>query len=288
MSHFTVLVIGNDFEGQLEPYDEQIEAPEYCSGDVSEENKQRMIEYYNRKGKTKAKTFDFVYKKFGEEWDAGRCRKDKDGVWREYTTYNPKSKWDWYQVGGRWTGFFKMKSDTEGKTGEPGIMTDPAEEGFADAVIVGDVDFDSMRAEARKSAEEHYDKVMAVIGDLPINKTWEEMIEGVTDKDKLDKARDDYWAQERCVALKKAEIGGWNISPDDYMMTREEYTQQAEDNVGVPYAFVKDGKWYQKGEMGWWGMSSDEMTQAEWNAKVQELYNELPKETMLTLVDCHI
>ncbi|NCQ50294.1 hypothetical protein GW796_00025 [archaeon] len=27
---------------------------------------------------------------------------------------------------------------------------------------------------------------------------------------------------------------------------------------------VKDGQWYQKGEMGWWGCSTDEMTQDEW------------------------
>lgn len=33
--------------------------------------------------------------------------KDSDG---DTTTYNPKSKWDWYQVGGRWGGYFLLKN----------------------------------------------------------------------------------------------------------------------------------------------------------------------------------
>ena len=35
-------------------------------------------------------------------------RKDCDckGTGKETVTYNPKSKWDWYQIGGRWDGFF--------------------------------------------------------------------------------------------------------------------------------------------------------------------------------------
>ena len=288
MSHFTVLVIGDDLEGQLAPYDEQIEVPKYLVGEVSDEDKQRMIDYYNKEGETKSKNFDVVYKKFGEDWDGGRCAKNEKGVWCEYSTYNPKSKWDWYQTGGRWTGFFKLKKGAEGEVGDAGLMTEPADEGFADVVTVGDVDFKSMKAEAKKGAEKFYDEVMAVIGHLPVNKTWDEMIGDTPRGDELNKLRDEYWAQERCVALKKAKIGGWSTSPDEFLISREEYASNIENGVGIPYAFVKDGEWYQHGEMGWWGMSSDEMSQAEWNNKVQELYASLPKDTKLTLVDCHI
>lgn len=33
---------------------------------------------------------------------------DEDG--NEWSTYNPKSKWDWYEVGGRWGGLLENKS----------------------------------------------------------------------------------------------------------------------------------------------------------------------------------
>ena len=56
----------------------------------------------------------------------------------------------------------------------------------------------------------------------------------------------------------------------------------------VPYAVVKDGKWYQKGKMGWWGMSSNEMSQDKWNQKFWEMINSLDPETQLSLIDCHI
>lgn len=56
----------------------------------------------------------------------------------------------------------------------------------------------------------------------------------------------------------------------------------------VYYALVRDGQWSAKVEMGWFGMSEDSMTQAEWNRKVNELLDELPDDTLITIVDCHI
>jgi len=36
---------------------------------------------------------------------------DCNGTGKHPTTYNPKSKWDWYVVGGRWTGLFSKDYD---------------------------------------------------------------------------------------------------------------------------------------------------------------------------------
>jgi hypothetical protein len=54
------------------------------------------------------------------------------------------------------------------------------------------------------------------------------------------------------------------------------------------FAVLKDGKWYQRGEMGWFGMSTDEMTEDEWKAKYKELLDGLPDNTILAVYDCHI
>lgn len=40
--------------------------------------------------------------------------------------------------------------------------------------------------------------------------------------------------------------------------------------------------------MGWFGMSTDEMSQEQWNELVQKFYDGLPDDALLTLVDCHI
>ena len=56
----------------------------------------------------------------------------------------------------------------------------------------------------------------------------------------------------------------------------------------IPFAIVKDGKWYEKGKMGWWGMVSDEQLGVDWHSQAKMLMEDLPDDTLLTIVDCHI
>lgn len=107
MSHFVVLVIGNDIEAQLESYDENIVVEKYSEGFVSEDEKKRMMEYYKDKGQFD--NFDECYSQFGNDWNGNRYEKNEDGQWESFSTYNPDSKWDWYVIGGRWSGFLKLK-----------------------------------------------------------------------------------------------------------------------------------------------------------------------------------
>ena len=69
MSHFVVMVIGEDAEDQLSPYDEGIEVDEYCNGPLTDEDKKRMLDYYNGKGGVDYKTFDECYEANGDHWD---------------------------------------------------------------------------------------------------------------------------------------------------------------------------------------------------------------------------
>lgn len=56
------------------------------------------------------------------------------------------------------------------------------------------------------------------------------------------------------------------------------------------WAVVKDGKWYEKGEMGWWGMSSETPDECvSWEEGFYDHFiKDLPDDTLLTVVDCHI
>ena len=59
------------------------------------------------------------------------------------TTYNPNSKWDWYQIGGRWQGLLILKNEKKGLRGIPGLTTEMTE-GY-DGAFVSDVDFEAMK-----------------------------------------------------------------------------------------------------------------------------------------------
>lgn len=69
--------------------------------------------------------------------------------------------------------------------------------------------------------------------------------------------------------------------------TVDEYVNRSARAISA-FAVLKDGEWYEKGEMGWWGVVSNAKDDAEWQAKVEELVGALPPETRITVVDCHI
>ncbi len=152
MSHFTVIVIGDNPEEQLAP--------------------------------------------FNEELQVEKVEEDGDEYWR-----NPDAKWDWYQLGGRWTGYFKLLPGKTGATGRPGLFTHPAENGTADQCRKGDIDPAS---------------------------------------------------------------------------------------VSAPFAVVKDGMWYQRGELGWWAIVSDDKGEDAWGVEFRELWDSLPDDTLVSMYDCHI
>jgi hypothetical protein len=75
---------------------------------------------------------------------------------------------------------------------------------------------------------------------------------------------------------------------EKYEVERDVYIQREKNRTLATYAVVKDGKWYAKGEMGWWAVSTNEVDQNDWNQKVMELIESVDDETLFTLVDCHI
>ena len=69
---------------------------------------------------------------------------------------------------------------------------------------------------------------------------------------------------------------------------REKFVERASNGSFTPFAVLKDGEWYSKGEVGWFGMSSDNVDPDTWNERVWELLRDLPEDTLITAVDCHI
>lgn len=199
---------------------------------------------------------------------------------------NPNAKWDWWVEGGGWTGFFKLKENRIGGVGRPGLMTEAPKKGWVDIALKGDIDFEGMRDEAGNKAGELYDEVFAIIGHLPLMESWESVRNRIKD---IDQARTEYHNQERAVALKNSKNRDfiW-LDAEDFNVTREEYVNKARASATITFAIVKDGKWYERGEMGWWGVVSNEEDRDAWHQKYNELLDGLSDDTLLTLVDCHI
>lgn len=122
MSHFIVGVICesvDDITTLLAPYDENIEVEPYIGRTKAEmiaegkRVKKRLLEGEEKRTDDwalkylNAKTDEDLYN--AEKYDDYEY--DKDG--NEMTTYNPKSKWDWYSIGGRWSYGLKLKEPDE-------------------------------------------------------------------------------------------------------------------------------------------------------------------------------
>jgi hypothetical protein len=213
---------------------------------------------------------------------------------------NPNAKWDWYEIGGRWTGFFHLKTGANGTLGTPGLFTEACPGTHkADVVCKGDVDWAGMRDAAGQRAGAYYDKVRnaitAVLGttDLSAHKTWDEIL-GDPDKlgeGELAKARTAYNDQPTVKAIRQSKDPelSWVDNLDVIIgQTREQYVQTARNAAGTTFAIVKDGQWYQRGDMGWWGIVSNEKDNDRWYTECAALLDGLPDDTILTIVDCHI
>lgn len=318
MSHFTVIVVGDNIDEQFEPYAEQDYDPKYGVFEDKENEYKKQYEeeeveivvladgticskYEEQFKDTKSWSGNYIYPsdstirngKFSElyptfeefmtEWHGSE---DRDEVTGRYGyNHNPNAKFDWYSVGGRWTGYFKPKAGVEGELGRPGAFGNKPKDGWVDSLRLGDIDFDGMKAEAIKEANETYDKLEEILKGRPLP-SWNAIRE--KNEGNIDAARKEYHALKVVQDLNKADFHIMGDFVDTFGRSREEYVAKQTNSVAVPYAILKDGKWYQKGEMGWFGCSSDEMTQDQWNQQFWDMLKELDENTVLTLVDCHI
>ncbi len=143
MSHATVLVIGEDVDGLLEPLNEGIEMPEYIDY-LSDDDVKSMRKHYEevetkKAGKQVILSDEDLVKKM-EDWHGSEGGVDEKGIYR-LNTYNPDSKWDWYQVGGRWTGMLNVKKGVTPERGEPSLLLDDKsyKAGTADTAMKKDI-----------------------------------------------------------------------------------------------------------------------------------------------------
>lgn len=321
--HYTCIVFGEDVEEQLEPYNENTSVERYKAYWDSRELEQwenilRETTRHEGSGDDRKEvelppeavlpegdyTLEEMVSAYHARYGSALLHVDDGGIY-EWSTYNPHSKWDWWEMGGRWRGYFKLKAHARemavvGRAGvhdnEPRHDTDEARK--------GDIDIEWMRAEEGRKAGELWDQVHEVIKGMPEALRWDPHYVGLLTladagegEYTAEQAREEYWSQPAQKAIKDWNETfdrderplGWFEIPDaaDFQMPREEYVQLARESALAPYAYVINGEWHAPGKMGWFSSTETRADLIRFRREFNELLDSLPDDTLMTLVDLH-
>jgi hypothetical protein len=346
MSHFNVLVIGPDPESQMIPFQENNmgDCPEeYLTfhsieeeyrDKYEKESVEKVVMTDGRLLNTWDKEFDVLgehifdkktvipehlkrrivpyrelfptFEAYMAEWCGHKERDLKIGEYGYWE--NPNAKWDFYRLGGRWRGFFKLKHpNADAVLSEKG-WDSPEKEmyGRCDQATKGLIDFEGMEDEAGEKARQRYENVERLFGGFipTLQYKWKDIIDGEEFKDlDIEAKRKLYHDQNAAVIHAAAKKRAFDKDPslskedcdlliwmelDDYQISKEEYIQAARNHSGVTFAVVMDDKFFESGRMEYWGIVFDEKEEGEWNNKFQTLISGLLDDTLLTIYDCHI
>ena len=181
-----------------------------------------------------------------------------DAEGNRISTYNPDSKWDWYELGGRYSGQLKIK----GK----GRHSD------CDAARAKDIDWDSMMSlsAAQERKARHF---------------WRCYVERKVPKAVGERGEDavrEYLAEEFGFVLYRPE---WY---KDRYGNADGYVRHL--SLWAPYAVVDADGWHSVGEMGWFGVSNEEEgAEKSWEENFRrDFVDALAPEDYVAIIDCHI
>jgi hypothetical protein len=233
-----------------------------------------------------------TFEEFMCDWHGHKSRAaltvDGEIVYRYGYWSNPKAKWDWYKLGGRWMGFFLATEGVDTTTfsrGTPGTFDNTADPNTFDRIKKGDVDIEVMQASERARASEHYDKFLAATNGLPIPLSFAEIKLQYVD---IDDARSAYHDQPFIKAMHTT-LDSWADPFTVYYVNnggKDRYVEERVGTVFTTFAVLKDGIWYERGEMGWFGYAAN--IDAGWDLKFKKLWDSIPDDVYVSLYDCHI
>jgi hypothetical protein len=225
---------------------------------------------------------------------------DEDRAY-EVSTYNPQGKWDWWAIGGRWSGQLLATSEHEPNDVIPATnvigWNAPKRddwEGRIDGGRVRYVDLERMRSEAVESGlrlHRQYHELRARHGEG--YREWSSFLADV-EAEKLDitTARELYRNQPFKMALNNTEEFRFWFADLDVEMSVSEEDYAAEKRRGAVTCYstlTKEGVWMEPGQMGWFGMSSDTRESREaYDVEVNSYLSSLDPDDIIVVIDCHI
>lgn len=304
VSHYSCLVIGEDPAAMLAPFDENLEVEpyrEYQDGDPAGHWAYAQL---LKDGAITAEPGWHAYAQAHNSAYPGEHEEhllaSEDGRGYTLSTRNPRARWDWHELGGRWRGYFLLN---RGGLRYPGSVlaagphwsdqhasTPRVTAGRADAARKGDIDFGGMRDEAEAEAVSVHARVRAALagtpGLIPFAVLRDELYPG-----DIATARKAYQCQPGVEALSAAGLMPWDGEPAGVYFLDEPdpqgaYAQARRAKAAVPFALLTAEGWAERGRMGWWAIVTDE------NGQYQQIATRVieaaPEDALFSLYDLHI
>lgn len=236
---------------------------------------------------------------------------------------NPNRKWDWWQVGGRYTGKFApnydpdkdpanvekcwicrgtgLRDDDLGRehrkqdptykcngcrgSGKTPVWPTKRVKVESDQIQVNDIPLQELADEKERQAAKTYDEFHRIVAGRPVP-VWSEVRE--RHPGDVEAARKEYRENPVIVDLNKSDEFRWDFDVKLATLSREEYLARARTRAITAFAVVKDGQWYEQGKMGWWGAVSNEIDDEVWQTQLNSMLQALDPTDWITVVDCHI
>lgn len=210
------------------------------------------------------------------------------------TRTNPNKKWDWWTVGGRYSGKLTVRVPH----GEYFTLDQSS------CAPVNMVDFDEMLLTNKQARLDQIDSMHRLCRNEHPDMSYEMFLAAMEDYRatlvRLRKEWEEAGSSGSFAKFINAHPDGpeWRAHPvstacsvySNYQLegnqTLEEWAAAAQPLTA--FAFVKDGKWYEMGRMGWWAMVSDSKDEADWEKEVGDMVQSLRADQWITVVDCHI
>lgn len=216
-----------------------------------------------------------------DQWakDYGGWEVDENGRFFDLT--NPNAQWDWWVIGGRYSGRLLVDGQR------------------VDSAKVKTIDRDAMMVRAIRQREEHLKEFMGKNGLLTEQET-----EAALTATKVCHA---LWMNLPEPRPRGKEYREWLMGQGDDGIKAARIVTHPFD-ISAPelcagetlrqwvrcapwitaFAVIKDGTWYEKGSMGWWGVVADEKEERVWEDQFNSLFDSLAPDQWITFVDCHI
>lgn len=213
------------------------------------------------------------FERYCEEYED--LAQEEDGRWGRWS--NPNAYWDWWTIGGRFSGLLMAKETSETALFIPREQVSQfVPPTLCNGVKMRDFDWEGLRKLQMETDERRY-KILS---------------EAFLTHDTS--------ALHGPYSIK--EDGIYNIFGEavykagqtlqDFMGTRYDNFDPEGQWKNYPlstFAFIDtDGEWHGKGEMGWFGVSFNDKEAEAWEEEMQAFLKSLNEDDYLVILDCHI
>lgn len=212
---------------------------------------------------------------------------DVEALMDPYSEHDPEAveqTWDWWVIGGRWSGHLLAREGTQAV-----VCTDPpygqilqqvAPNRACDQVRRGDLDLDALRARAVEQAEEVWAKAAPVLQRFGPLRTLTQIRQANEGGDPWQ-----VWRRQPGMDELRPLVGLFDDPAENFAGTHEEFIERARLNALPAYAFLSAATGWVRSRT--YDEQWNPIPVADYAQRVNQMVEQAPADTLVTLVDYH-